>query len=47
MLCAESEFEENFEEHLDVITPEKCIISNSNETSKIQDSDTNDDFMSL
>ena len=35
MLCAESEFEENFEERLDVITPEKYIISNSNETSEI------------
>ena len=27
MLCAESEFGENFEERLDVITPEKYIIS--------------------
>ena len=35
MLCAESEFEENFEERLDVITPEKYIISNCNETSEI------------
>ena len=28
MLCAESEFVENVEECLDVITPEKYIISN-------------------
>ena len=47
MLCAESEFAENVEEHLDVITPEKYITSNFNETSEIQDSDTNDKFMSL
>ena len=35
MLCAESEFAENVEEHLDVITPEKYITSNFNETSEI------------
>ena len=47
MLCGESEFMENVEEHLDVITPERHIISNFNETSEIQDSDANDEFMSL
>ena len=36
-LCAESEFAENAEEFLDVIDPEKYIISNFNETSEIQD----------
>ena len=46
-LCAESEFAENVEEYLDVITPEKYIISNFSETSEFQDSDTNDEFMSL
>ena len=35
MLCAESEFVENVEECLDVITPEKYITSNFNETSEI------------
>ena len=35
MLCANSEFVENVEECLDVITPEKYIISNFNETSEI------------
>ena len=35
MLCAESEFVENVEEYLDVITTEKYIISNFNETSEI------------
>ena len=46
-LRAESEFAENFGKRLDVITPEKYIISSSNETSEIQDSDANDEFMSL
>ena len=46
-LCAGSEFAENVEEYLDVITPEKYIISNFRETSEFQDSDTNDEFMSL
>ena len=35
MLCANSEFVENVEECLDVITPEKYIFSNFNETSEI------------
>ena len=35
MLCADSEFVENVEECLDVITPEKYIISNFNETGEI------------
>ena len=35
MLCAESEFVENIEEFLNVITPEKYIISNFNETNEI------------
>ena len=47
MLCAESEFVENVEECLHVIAPEKYIISNFNETIEIQDSDTNDEFISL
>ena len=47
MLCTEPEFVENVEECLDLITPEKYIISNFNETSEIQNSDTNDEFMSL
>ena len=34
MLCAESEFVENVEECLDVITPEKYIFSNFNKTSE-------------
>ena len=34
-LWAESEFAENVEECLDVIIPEKYIISNINETSEI------------
>ena len=46
-LCAESEFAENVEEYLDVITPEKYIISNFSETSEFQDNDTKDEFMSL
>ena len=32
-LCVEPEFMENVGEYLDAITPEKCIISNFNETS--------------
>ena len=35
MLCTESEFVENVEEYLDVIAPEKYIISNFNETIQI------------
>ena len=35
MLSAESEFVENVEECLDLLTPEKYIISNFNETSEI------------
>ena len=38
MLCAESEFVENVEECLNVITLEKYITSNFNETSEIVDS---------
>ena len=34
-LCAESEFAKNVEERLDVITPEKHIISSFNKTSEI------------
>ena len=34
-LCVESEFAENVQERLDVITPEKHIVSNFNEASEI------------
>ena len=47
MLCVESEFIENAAECLDAITPQKCIISKFNETSEIEDSDTDDEVMSL
>ena len=33
--CAESEFVKNVEECVDLMTPEKYIISNLNETSEI------------
>ena len=46
-LCVESEFMENVEECLDVMTPEKYTISNFNETSETEDSDTYDEVMSL
>ena len=46
-LCVESEFMENVEECLDVMTPEKYTISNFNETSETEDSDTYDEVTSL
>ena len=47
MPCVESEFMGTVEECLDAITPEKYIISNFNETSETEDSDTVDKVMSL
>ena len=47
MVCVESKFIENAEECLDAITPQKYIISKFNETSEIEDSDTDDEVMSL
>ena len=47
MVCVESEFIENAEECLDAITPQKYIISKFNETSEIEDSDTDYEVMSL
>ena len=46
-LCAESEFMENIKEYLNAITPGKYIISNFNETSETEDSDTNDEVTNL
>ena len=46
-LCIDSALMKNVEECLDPITPEKCIISNFNETSKTEDSDKDDEVMSL
>ena len=46
-LCVESEFMENVEECLDARTPEKYIISNFDETSETENSDTDDELMSL
>ena len=47
MLSVESEFIENAAECLDAINPLKYIISKFNETSEIEDSDTDDEVMSL
>ena len=46
-LRVDSKFMENIEEYLDVITPEKYIISNFDEIIEAEDSDRDDEVTSM